>query len=102
MDVDVRMYGVDLDGVIYVLAVVLSALYIVNKSKPLREVSVISERKKEGSVCRGQREVHEHRRLPSNADAHRLHDGGLTSDAMPDPSRDRRAVRGACAVTDGT
>ena len=32
---DVRMYAVD--GVVYVCAVVLYALYIVNKSKALRE-----------------------------------------------------------------
>ena len=42
---DVRMYGVD--GVVYVCAVVLSALYIVNKSKTLRDVSGITEQKNE-------------------------------------------------------
>ena len=36
---DVRMYAVD--GIVYVCAVVLSALYIVNKSKTPRDVSWI-------------------------------------------------------------
>ena len=49
MYVDVRMYSYGVDGVIYVFAVVLSALYIVNKSKPLREVEGISEEKNEGA-----------------------------------------------------
>ena len=38
---DVRMYAVD--GVVYVCAVVLSALYIVNKSKTPRDVWGIIE-----------------------------------------------------------
>ena len=49
MYVDVRMYGVD--GVVYVCAVVLSALYIVNKSKTLRDVSGITEQKNERALC---------------------------------------------------
>ena len=59
---DVRMNAVD--GVVYVCAVVLSDLYIVNKSKTLREVSRISERKKEGSVCRARGSVPTADRLP--------------------------------------
>ena len=48
---DVRMYAVD--GVVYVCAVVLSALYIVNKSKaPREEWGIMKEKKAEsGMLC---------------------------------------------------
>ena len=44
---DVRMYAVG--GIVYVCAVVLSALYIVNKSKAPRDVSGIMQQKNGGS-----------------------------------------------------
>ena len=42
-------------GVIYVIAVVLSDLYIVNKSNAPRDVSGVTEQKNERAECRGTR-----------------------------------------------
>ena len=47
---DVRMYAVD--GVVYVCAVVLSDLYIVNKSNAPRDEWGVTEQKNERAVCR--------------------------------------------------
>ena len=64
---DVRMYAVD--GVVYVCAVVLSALYIVNKSKAPRDVWGILQQKTERAVCRAPGTLHPrvHSRAPSRA-----------------------------------
>ena len=50
---DVRMYGVD--GVVYVCAVVLSDLYVVNKSNAPRDEWGVTEQKNERAECRGGR-----------------------------------------------
>ena len=48
---DVRMNAVD--GVVYVCAVVLSDLYIVNKSNAPRDEWGVTEQKNERAECRG-------------------------------------------------